>query len=568
MKKATVSCPRCQFDNTADTFFCGKCGTKLGIKETPQFSHTMTMMTPAPELQRGKMFAGRYEIIEELGRGGMGGVYRVEDKKVNEEIALKLINPEIAQDRKIIERFGHELKVARQISHRNVCRMYDLGESEQSKYPQVTTFERLRDLLRQMGKEDVKVIDGDLGFELCRQDNVEALVLGSYVKAGETFATDVKIFDVKSRKMLKSFTAQGIGAQSILDKQIALLSREISRGVGISKRAVEETKAQITLVPTSSMEAYKYYLEGREQNEKQYYEEARKNYEKAVEFDPAFAIPYLWLSQLIVGGDYRKPDEALKKAKELSAKAPEKDRLYIEAEYARRIEKDSEKRFRILQEIATRYPKEKDTHHILALYYQGRKMYPEAIAEAEKGLALEPKSPPFLNTLGFICADAGDLAKAEEIFKQAIAVEPGDANPLDSLGEFYYRTGRLDEAIDAYKQAVKIKPDFSSDERIAYIQAVKGNYREAQSSIDQFILMAPGQGGKGQGYWWKAVFNHLSGRRDQAKTEMERFKGFAESAGFKTGVALAQEGQSLLSFDRGEYDYEFSARPGCRAACV
>jgi serine/threonine protein kinase len=79
---------------------------------------------------------------------------------------------------------------------------------EQSKYLQVTTFERLRDLLRQMGKPEVEIIDADLGFELSQKDNVEALVLGSYVKAGETFATDVKIFDVRNRKLLKSYTAQ------------------------------------------------------------------------------------------------------------------------------------------------------------------------------------------------------------------------------------------------------------------------------------------------------------------------------------------------------------------------
>ena len=68
-------------------------------------------------------------------------------------------------------------------------------------------------------------------------------------------ATDVKIFDVRTRKMLKSFTAQGTGAQSILDKQIGELSRQISRGVGLSKRAVEETAPQMAQVPSRSMEA-------------------------------------------------------------------------------------------------------------------------------------------------------------------------------------------------------------------------------------------------------------------------------------------------------------------------
>ena len=72
----------------------------------------MTIETPVQVLSRGTLFAGRYEIIEELGTGGMGKVYRVEDTKAKEEIALKLIKPEIAADKKTIERFRHELEQA------------------------------------------------------------------------------------------------------------------------------------------------------------------------------------------------------------------------------------------------------------------------------------------------------------------------------------------------------------------------------------------------------------------------------------------------------------------------
>lgn len=95
---------------------------------------TKTLETPVNGLKRGTLFAKRYEIIEELGHGGMGKVYRVYDKKLEGEIALKLIRPEIATDKKTIERFRNELKLAREIAHRNVCRMYDLNEEEGSYY--------------------------------------------------------------------------------------------------------------------------------------------------------------------------------------------------------------------------------------------------------------------------------------------------------------------------------------------------------------------------------------------------------------------------------------------------
>jgi len=78
----------------------------------------------------GSTFAERYQIVEELGKGGMGKVYRALDKKLKEEVALKLIKPEIASDKKILARFSNELRIARKISHKNVGRMYELLEEK------------------------------------------------------------------------------------------------------------------------------------------------------------------------------------------------------------------------------------------------------------------------------------------------------------------------------------------------------------------------------------------------------------------------------------------------------
>jgi predicted Ser/Thr protein kinase len=68
----------------------------------------------------------RFEILGEVGRGGMGIVYRARDRETNEVIALKVLRPELAGDFSIVERFKNELKLARKITQKNVCRMYDL----------------------------------------------------------------------------------------------------------------------------------------------------------------------------------------------------------------------------------------------------------------------------------------------------------------------------------------------------------------------------------------------------------------------------------------------------------
>jgi serine/threonine-protein kinase len=123
----TEKCPKCQAENPETSFFCSSCGTKLeGAKEFSLLK-TETLQASREELNTGSTFAGRYQIIEELGKGGMGRVYKVYDQEVQAKMALKLIKPEVAADKTTIDRFRNELRIARDISHKNICRMYDLG---------------------------------------------------------------------------------------------------------------------------------------------------------------------------------------------------------------------------------------------------------------------------------------------------------------------------------------------------------------------------------------------------------------------------------------------------------
>jgi serine/threonine protein kinase/Tfp pilus assembly protein PilF len=153
-----VKCPECQFENPADTRFCGNCGTKIIPLDDVPDSHTKTVQIPAKEIERGTTIADRYEVMEELGRGGMGNVYRVVDKKINEEMALKLLHPVIAAEEKTIERFKNELKLARKITHKNVCRMYDLNEEEGTPYitMEYVRGEDLKSMIRMTGQLSVR----------------------------------------------------------------------------------------------------------------------------------------------------------------------------------------------------------------------------------------------------------------------------------------------------------------------------------------------------------------------------------------------------------------------------
>jgi serine/threonine-protein kinase len=125
-----MKCPKCLFENPSDTKFCGECGIPLPAPKDHIPTVTGTLQTPVRELSTGSTFAGRYQIIEELGKGGMGRVYKVFDTRIKEKVALKLIKPEVASDKETIERFSNEIRLARKIGHRNVCRMFDIGEAE------------------------------------------------------------------------------------------------------------------------------------------------------------------------------------------------------------------------------------------------------------------------------------------------------------------------------------------------------------------------------------------------------------------------------------------------------
>ncbi len=149
----TTQCPKCNSENPDTQSFCGNCGTQLDASGNIP-SITKTLETPVKKLAIGTTFADRYEILEELGKGGMGEVYKVKDQKLDEVMALKVLKPEIAADKGVIERFKNELKLARKIAHKHVCKMYDLNEEKDTPYitMEYVKGEDLKSLIKGKGK--------------------------------------------------------------------------------------------------------------------------------------------------------------------------------------------------------------------------------------------------------------------------------------------------------------------------------------------------------------------------------------------------------------------------------
>jgi serine/threonine protein kinase len=152
-----MKCPKCHFENSADRNFCANCRALLFPSEKTPLSKIETILESKQTLAVGTTFAGRYQIIEKLGKGGMGEVYKVLDKEIKENIALKLLNPEVATDKATVERFRNELKFARKITHKNVCRMYDFNKEKEDYYITMEYIrgEDLESSLRRVGQLSV-----------------------------------------------------------------------------------------------------------------------------------------------------------------------------------------------------------------------------------------------------------------------------------------------------------------------------------------------------------------------------------------------------------------------------
>ncbi|MBZ5681085.1 MAG: tetratricopeptide repeat protein [Acidobacteriia bacterium] len=100
----------------------------------PPGSGPARLQVSVPVLQPGDVLGGRYEILQLLGEGGMGAVYKAMDRELGRPVALKLIRPELAANPAILARFKQELLLAHQVTHKNVIRIYDLGDADGVKF--------------------------------------------------------------------------------------------------------------------------------------------------------------------------------------------------------------------------------------------------------------------------------------------------------------------------------------------------------------------------------------------------------------------------------------------------
>src|SRR6267378_481231 len=169
MGRNRMECPVCATRNSASASECKKCHTSFassvaqetlnegGVPEDWTVAGSSKISAAAAEsdtLDIGTVLAGRYELVKLIGQGGMGAVYKARDKELDRIVALKLIRPELASNPQILKRFKQELILARQVTHKNVIRIFALGQSGGIKFITMDFVEGwdLRQVLLEKGK--------------------------------------------------------------------------------------------------------------------------------------------------------------------------------------------------------------------------------------------------------------------------------------------------------------------------------------------------------------------------------------------------------------------------------
>jgi predicted Ser/Thr protein kinase len=178
-------CQSCGVETAQATPFCAACGKATAYEAVEAFTpDTPTLSQPKRPAPRtpasrpsshswrnegrfapGALVAGRYRIVALLGRGGMGEVYRADDLSLGQQVALKFL-PEFAKSEETLERFRNEVRIARRISHPNVCRVFDIGQADDLIFftMEYIDGEDLASLLRRIGR-----LPGDKAAEIARK---------------------------------------------------------------------------------------------------------------------------------------------------------------------------------------------------------------------------------------------------------------------------------------------------------------------------------------------------------------------------------------------------------------
>jgi len=234
-----MKCPSCRKDVSDSTSFCGFCGAVLVAREDAWNTPTQMLPLFVREMKRGSVFSGRYEIIEELGQGELGSVFRAFDISLEKEVTLKILKPEISHDRETIEHYKTEFSSAAKIAHKNVCKMYDFGQESDLNFitMEYVSGQDLKRLIRQTGHLALSTAVG-VAKQVCQGLAAahRSGVIHRDLKPGHIMIDREGCVRILDFGMARSLQSEGEEGREIVNAAPEYMSPELAEGAEVDLR--------------------------------------------------------------------------------------------------------------------------------------------------------------------------------------------------------------------------------------------------------------------------------------------------------------------------------------------
>jgi tetratricopeptide (TPR) repeat protein/TolB-like protein/predicted Ser/Thr protein kinase len=405
----------------------------------------------------------------------------------------------------------------------------------------VVSSQRLHEILKKLGQENVEAIDESLVSEIARRSGAGAVVMGSIFKSGANIRIDVQVEDVGSGRLLSAHSARGSDVFPLVDELTGGIQASLQLGDQPAVRPIAE-------VTTASLEAFRLYSEGLQAYDMA---AARELFEEAVKVDPSFAMAYFRLAEIFVRPNPALSEQYYQKVFEHMDRLPDRQRLLVQAKYANDAEGNPEKALELLETLVTRYPEEADGHQALAVIYFQSNQRQKALAAFERGVKAVPHSGWLHNLYGSALRQEGRYAEAFRELEAYVRLNPEDPNSYDSLAEAYLTTGQPDRALEHYARALEVDSEFLTPGR-AWAFAMSGRYDEALAERARIRDLAERDGIPNFGFMTAFMLSRVGRYRDAKQT----LRRGAELAA-RLDAALMQGSlvllSALLALEREDY---------------
>jgi tetratricopeptide (TPR) repeat protein len=387
---------------------------------------------------------------------------------------------------------------------------------EQSRKLAVVTRSRMFDILGQMGKKDVDKIDESLGQQICKQANIDAMVVASIRKFGKLYTIDLKVVDPNKDEYLFTAKEEAEGQESIpsmLDK----LSEKTRVGLNERIAQIKESNQNIASVTTSNLEAYQHFFRGEQFIDQLKFNEAIEEFKKAVVIDSTFAQAYY---RLAYAESWEDESEVIQKSHLERAlkhinRMPERERYLVRSTNAI-INNDFKAGVAILKEMEQIYPDDKEMIYNIGDWSWHLNDYTTAAAYLEKTLQIDPNHQRALQHLSWTYRDMGNYDKMLETAKRYVAVS-GSGESYQLLSNVYTRLGQLEQGISTLKQARDLLPNnYEITGSIADLYTYLGLFAKAEEELKTLVENNQTPNAKLYGYEELADFYPFQGKYRRA----------------------------------------------------